>query len=152
MLKVRLATKSDKNEILLINPLLSKTIITYRLSQQEKKEAEYLVIDDGIHLLGQVFLKWYGKQTHPEYPDIENIYIKGSERGKGYGALLVKECEKRTKDKGYSKIGLAVNHEVNCPEQKLYRKLGYRHDGKSTYTLELYPGIKERVIDMEKSL
>lgn len=152
MLTIRLATKSDLEELLLVNPLLPKKVILDRLKKQAQNEAEYLVIDNGKHLLGQVFLKWPGKPTHPEYPDIENVYIKGTERGKGYGPMLVKECEKRAKKQRYKKIGLAVNHEKNCPEQIMYRKLGYKHDENKTYSLELYPGVKETVIDMEKSL
>ncbi len=149
---IRLAKKSDIDELLLVNPLLSKQTILERLQKQQDKEAEYFVLDDGKHLLGQVLLKWRGKSTHPEYPDIENIYVKGSERGKGYAALLIQECEKKAKEKKFKKIGMAVNHEVNCPEQKLYRKLGYTHDSRERYTRQIYEGVDETVIDMEKEL
>lgn len=152
MLTIRNAKPSDIKQIHIVNPLVKAEVIGERLRKQSKREAEYLVLDNGIHLLGQIFLKWTGKPTHPEYPDIENIYVKASERGKGYGTLLVTECERRAKIKGYKKIGLAVNHVRNCPEQILFRKLGYIHDGKIKYPGEIASSKKGYVIDMEKDI
>jgi len=152
MITIRLAKESDIEELLLVNPLLSKKLIMDRLETQRKKDADYLVLDDGKKLLGQVLLKWQGKPTHPDYPDIENIYVRGSERGKGYGKILIEECERKAKTRGCKKIGLAVNHEPNCPEQKLYLKLGYQHDGRKEYSLKIYEEVTDVVIDMEKDL
>lgn len=149
---IRSATNADGKAIKLIKPSLSTHTIHTRFILQTKGTVEFLVLEDNGILVGFVLLKWNGKKTHSNYPDVEDLYIKENYRSKGYGTLLLRECEKRAKEKGFTKIGLAVNPEKNTGVKKLYKKLGYKHDGKNTYLDGVYNGVEDWVIDMEKTL
>lgn len=152
MIIIKEATERDIFEIQKIRPALTLEKINERLKLQDKKEAVFLVIKNDDEIISYVLLKWNGKETHPEYPDMEDLFTKEDQRRKGFGTMLIMECEKRTKKKEFSKIGLCVNPTLNPKAKKLYEKLGYKHDGKETYVDGLYNGTKDWVIDLEKYL
>lgn len=149
---IRLATISDITQLKLVKPTITTENIQERINLQLKNQAEFLVIDTGTDLAGFALLKWFGKPTHPEYPDIEDLYIKNSYRKKGLATILLQACEQRSQEKGYTKIGLAVNPSHNCPAKKLYLKCGYKHDLKPHYIDGIYDGVEDYVIDLEKNL
>ena len=151
-MKIRNASEKDILYLKNIRKSLTKEMIIDRIKKQISGEADFLVIENKSLIVGFVFLKYKGKSTHPDYLDIEDLFIRDSQRGKGYGTLLVKECEKRSKKRGFKKIGLAVNPSDLCLAKQLYKKLGYVHDGKDRYIDGIYNGVKDWVIDMEKSL
>jgi GNAT superfamily N-acetyltransferase len=152
MYTIRLAHNSDLEQLKLIKPSITTETVQERLALQIKQKAEFFVVDTEKELAGFALLKWFGKPTHPEYPDIEDLYIKESYRGKGLATMLLQECEKKAKDKGVTKIGIAVNPSENCPAKKLYLKCGYTHDGKPEYIDGIYNGVEDWAIDLEKSL
>ncbi|MEK9179386.1 MAG: GNAT family N-acetyltransferase [Patescibacteria group bacterium] len=135
-----------------IKPSLDDLTIKNRLKLQENGTAVFLILRDKDDPIGFVFLKWNGKPTHPEYPDMEDLYIREDMRGKGYGTKLIDECEQRAKEKGFKKIGLAVNPTENLIAKKLYEKLGYIHDGKKSYVDGVYNGVEDIATDLEKRL
>lgn len=145
-------TINDFEKALQIKPILDKEEFKKRIQMQNEEKAEFLYVEDEGNPVCFILFKWEGKPTHPEYPDLEDLYTKGEERGKGYASLLVKECEKRAKEKGFKKIGMAVNPEENCPAHRLYKRLGYVHDGKDKYVDGVYNGVEDWCIDMEKEL
>lgn len=149
---IRNAKESDRAKLREIRPSLTEEEISERLNIQSKGEAEYLVVEEDGQIVSFVLLKWNGKKSHSEYPDMEDLYTKESERGKGYGTSLILECERLAKEKGFKKIGLAVNPTLNNPAKMFYEKLGYKHDGKRTYVDGIYDGIEDWVIDLEKEL
>jgi GNAT superfamily N-acetyltransferase len=149
---IKIATDQDISKIQKMRQSLTRNIIVERLHLQYKQKAELLVLEKDNEIISYVFLKWNGKETHPEYPDMEDLFTKETERGRGFGTLLIKECEKRAKEKGFSKLGLAVNHKLNPKAKKLYEKLGYKHDGRKSYVDGIYNGTKDWVIDLEKDL
>lgn len=149
---IRKTSKEDEDGLLKVKPDLTEEIISDRLGRQENNEVDYLVLEkDGV-VVSYVLLKWNGKKTHPEYPDMEDLYTKNEERGKGYATKLIRECEKKAKEKGFKKIGLAVNPELNSYSRRFYEKLGYLHDGKKSYVDAVYNGVEDWVIDLEKEL
>ena len=149
---IRKVTIDDIDQLKQIKPTLNLETINSRLDRQQNAEVEFLVLDISSELVCFVLLKWNGKNTHPEYPDIEDLYTKENKRGQGYGSLLIKECEQRVKQKGFSKIGLAVNPQENCPVKKLYERLGYKPTGEKAYIDGVYNGVEDWCIDMEKDL
>lgn len=152
MYKIRLATQTDVSSLKQINHHLNREIILERLEKQKEEKADFLLLEiDGI-LSGYVFLKWTGKPSHPEYPDMEDLYLSIDARGKGYGRLLVGECEKRVMERGMKKIGLSVNPSNYCPAKRLYSKMGYKHDAKKSHMETSRMGLSRKVIDMEKEL
>ena len=149
---IRNVSTNDINSLKLIKPTLELNTINNRLERQLKKEVEFLILENKGKPVCFVLLKWNGKETHPEYPDIEDLYTKESERGKGYGSKLIAECEKRSKEKGFNKIGLAVNPDKNCSAYRLYLTLGFEPTNEKPYIDGVYNGVEDWCIDMEKSL
>jgi GNAT superfamily N-acetyltransferase len=147
-----LATQTDIPFIKQIKPSITDLTIQDRLDRQSRGEVEFLLLVDNTTPVCFTLLIWNGKSTHPEYPDVVDLHVKSDERGKGYGTLMIQECERRVIEKGFSMLGMAVNKNPHCPAQKLYKKLGYVHDGKPAYIDGKYDGVEEWVIDMEKIL
>ncbi|MDO8487872.1 MAG: GNAT family N-acetyltransferase [bacterium] len=149
---IRRAKEEDYQGLQNIKPSISESTIKERLQAQAVGRVEFLVLKNSDKLVSFVLLKWGGKKTHPNYPDMEDLYTMESERGKGFGSQLVAECERLTKLKGLDKIGLAVNPTLNKPAKRLYEKLGYKPDGNPSYIDGVYDGVEDWCIDMEKSL
>ena len=149
---IRLASKEDLAVLKKVRLGVEGNKIRERLRRQRMGEVEYLVLEDEGKMVSFVVLDWKGKDSHPEYPNIVDLYTKNGERGKGYGRKLLTECEKRAKEAGFTKIGLAVNPDTNCPAKKLYERLGYKHEGGKAYLTGVDDGVENWVIDMEKEL
>ena len=149
---IRKATNADFPALQFVKPQLDQATFSKRIEAQQKGDVEYLVVEADGELVAQVLLKWHGKPTYPNYPDLEDLYTKDTARGKGYASMLINECECKVKEKGFSKIGMAANVDPRCPARKLYAKLGYVHDGKEQYVDGVYDGVKDWVVDLEKGL
>jgi len=149
---IRNINQDDFEVVKKIKPIIDLETFTNRLERQTKGDVDFLVLEDNGDLKCFVLLKWKGKDTHPEYPDIEDLYTKESERGKGHGSKLIAECEKKAREKGFNKIGLAVNPDENCPAHKLYTKLGFKNTNEKPYIDGIYNGVEDWCIDMEKSI
>jgi GNAT superfamily N-acetyltransferase len=152
MEKIRKATLKDIEDLKKVKPTLTDEHICERLKRQGEKLLEYLVLETNGEVVSFVLLKWHGKETHPEYPDIEDLFTREDQRAKGYGSALIKECEKLAKEKGFKKIGLAANPDINENARGLYEKLGFRHDGKESYVDGIYNGVEDWVVDLEKEI
>lgn len=149
---IRKASLKDTSQLKEVKPNLEDGRINKHLKEQTENKAEFLVLETDKKVSGFIFLKYYGKRTHPDYPDMEDLYTKESERGKGYGSALIAECERLAKEKGFKKIGLAVNPTENQKAKNLYEHLGYKHDGRKSYVDGVYNGIEDWCIDLEKDL
>lgn len=149
---VRTAIEADLTAIRKLRPFLSVKEIFGRLNLQEGGSALLFVALEKDLLIGCVFLKFRGKTTHPEYPDMEDLFVDERFRGRGIGTALIAECEKRARELGYCKIGMAVNPDLNPKARAFYERLGYRHDGKSPYLDGAYDGVEDWVTDLEKEI
>jgi ribosomal protein S18 acetylase RimI-like enzyme len=150
---IRKATLDDIGELKKVKTSLTDEQIVDRIKRQkDAKDIDYLVYEKDGELVSFVILKWKGKETHPEYPDMEDLHTKESERTKGYATKLIDKCEELAREHGFTKIGLAVNPDSNSYARRLYEKLGYKHDGGKSYLDGIYNGVEDWVIDMEKEL
>jgi GNAT superfamily N-acetyltransferase len=148
---VRNAEPKDAARLQAIRPL-DEQLIAYRLAAQEKGIGEFLVVETAVGLVSFVFLKYFGKETYPHIPGIEDFYTKVAEHGKGYASVLLHACESRAKAHGFSQISLAAGVDPTDPACRLYEKLGYTYDGKASYVDGVYNGVQDWVIDMVKAL
>lgn len=103
-------------------------------------------------VIGWCVLVWSGKRTHPEYPDMQDLFVKHEHRNRGYGARMISEIERIVKARGHDRLGLAVNPDDNPAARRLYERLGYRHDGGRKYLDGVYDAYEDWVIDLEKQL
>jgi GNAT superfamily N-acetyltransferase len=148
---IRNAEPGDSTSLQAIRPL-DEQLIAYRLATQVQGIGEFLVVETALGLVSFVFLKYYGKETYPHLPDIEDLYTKVEERGKGYATVLLRACESRAKARGFSQISLAAGVDPTDPARQLYEKLSYAYDGKVSYVDGVYNGVQDWVIDMIKEL
>jgi len=152
MNKIRKATLKDIKQLIKVKPSLTDEHIVERLKRQGEGLVEYLVLEVNNEIVSFILLKWHGKETHPEYPDMEDLFTREDQRAKGYATTLIKECEKLARERGFKKIGLAANPDLNENARKLYEKLDYHHDGGKSYVDGIYNGVEDWVINLEKSL
>lgn len=149
---IRKLTSNDVEVIKLVKLNLALETINDRLERQEKGEVEFLGLEDGGELVSLVLLKWKGKKTHLEYPDIEDLYTKEEKRGNGYATNLLNKCEELVREKGFTKIGLAVNPVENNQALKFYERLGYKITGEDKYIDGIYDGVEDWCVDMEQTI
>lgn len=152
MIRIRKASNLDAPVLQAIKESLLAKAVKERLKRQDRGEVDFLVLEEDRKIISFVLLKWQGKPTHPEYPDIEDLYTKESKRRLGYGSRLLERCEELAKQRGFAKIGLAVNPTFNKTAREFYEKRGYKHDHRATYLDGTYAGTKDWVIDLEKGL
>lgn len=149
---IRNVAKDDFHLLQQIKPSITQKTVSERLEGQSQGRVNFLILEDNDLPMSFVLLKWDGKSTHPEYPDIEDLYTTEDFRGRGYGTGLIKECEKLVRARSFNKIGLAVNPTKNSKAKVFYEKLGFIHDGKESYLDGVYDGHEDWVVDMEKVL
>jgi len=123
-----------------------------RIDKSVTGEVVYLVALIDEKPRGHVLLKFSGKPTAPNYPDMEDVFVVEYFRGKGIGTRLIKKCEEITKDKGFKQIGLAVNPTLNPRTKILYERLGYKVTNEKQYLDGVYNRVEDWVIDMVKDL
>ena len=116
VMNIRDVVATDFEALKRIKPSISNSAFKGRLERQARGEVDFLILEDKNEPVSFVLLKWSGKQTHPEYPDMEDLYTRKEFRGNGYATLLIDECEKRVKERGFKKIGLAVKPVKNSKE------------------------------------
>jgi len=59
-----------------------------------------------------------------DYPEIRMLAVTPEARGKGVATVLISECIRRTKEKGYASIGLHTGEFMDSA-QRLYERLGF---------------------------
>lgn len=122
-----------------------------RLQMAEEGKAVYLVVEENREIVGQVLLKLEGGKKIKDMPQINDLYVKESFRGKGIGTKLIQVAEEKAREKSFAKISLAVNPTLNPKVKKLYEDLGYKEIGEE-YVDDVYDGVEDRVVDMVKML
>ena len=61
-----------------------------------------------------------------EYPEIRMLAVEWRTRGKGIASLLIKECVRRSKERGCSYVGLHTAPFMDSA-MRLYQKMGFTH-------------------------
>lgn len=151
-MQIRNVTPNDRQQIQQVKPKLEPWRIAERLAAQAAGLAEFLAVEADHELRCFVYLKYGGKATHPDYPDLEDLFTRADSRQRGYATALLNACERRVAQRGFTKIGLAASPDPTDPGRRLYVKLGYRPDGRAAYVDGIYNGVEDWVIDMEKVL
>jgi N-acetylglutamate synthase-like GNAT family acetyltransferase len=151
-MKIRLATKSDIPAITSMKKIEDEERYLQRINETSEGRSVYLVAEQDGQVVGQVFLKYYGTETYPEYPNMEDLFVDENFRDHGIGTALIMECENRVKAKEFTKVGLSVNPSLNKKAMSLYEKFGYVSLGNEPYLDGVYNGVEDWVIDLVKIL
>jgi GNAT superfamily N-acetyltransferase len=104
-----------------------------RIARQELGEAVYVIASIQDCPVAHAFLKWGGKPSAPDYPDIEDIRVLEPLRGCGIGSALLHTCEQVCRQRGFDRVGMAVNPVRHARAWALYERLGYRTAGTAPY-------------------
>lgn len=132
-----------------------------RFDRQEKGEVTYLIATINDFPVGIVLIKWNGKPSAPDYPDMEDIFVIPPLRQMWIGPRLVEFAEYLCKKRGFKKIGLCVNPKDNAKVKKGYERLGYKEVDGTLYIDGRYPYIdkdgneqiyEDWCVDMEKEI
>jgi GNAT superfamily N-acetyltransferase len=102
--------------------------------------------------LGWVLIQWQGKPTAPGVPDLNDLYVHPDWRSQGIGTQILSVCEQIVSAAGYTKLGLAVNPDLNPRAYLLYQRLGYYAISQDKYLDGVYGGVEDWVIDLEKHI
>ena len=106
-----------------VDYMLEKFQSTKPISEQIEQGYQYYLIktDDGT-------IGYTGIQPMEDELFLSKLYIKSSQRGKGYGRKIVHFLEGMARDKGLSQITLTVNKN-NLDTIKAYEKFGFENLG-----------------------
>lgn len=152
MFNVRKVNENDLTNLQSIKPEFTEDLLRNRLNDQLKNNIEFRMLFSDNLPVCFVVMSLIGKATHPEYPDLSDLYTKEDRRGEGFGKYLIKYCEIRAKELGFKKIGLAVNPNENPKALSLYKRLGFISTAENQYLDGIYNGVEDWVIDLEKML
>lgn len=113
-------------------PIIGKAQVDYMLEKFQSGKAMSEQIEDGfLYYLIRIDNDSIGYiGIHPERDELflSKIYIRSSERGKGYGRKAIQFLEKLAREKGLIKITLTVNKN-NTDTIKAYEKFGFKNLG-----------------------
>ena len=156
MVKIRQANHNDGERLAHVKPYWgderAEIIIARRLQQTQEGKGAYLVAEIDDQIVGHVFLKFYGKETAPNYPEVEDLYVQEKFRRQGVGTALMQQCEVIARSNGFNMIGLAAGVDETGHERLLYKKLGYILTGDEPYVDGVYNGVEDWVANMKKEL
>lgn len=69
---------------------------------------------------------WSDGEDTSRLPQIVDLQVKESQRGRGYGSAFIRLLEQQARQAGYRQIYLAVEPLANPRAFALYRRLGYQ--------------------------
>lgn len=121
-----------------------------RLDEQNKGNAAYLLAEHHDTIFGHVLVKFLGKATEPNFPDLEDLFVREDMRGKGIATLLLEKAQIIAQEKGFDRIGISVNPTLNPKAKVLYKRLGFQDTKTPSYVDDVYNGVEDWVIDMVK--
>ena len=134
-------------------PIIGKEQVDYMLDKFQSKESIsdqirngllYFLIEEDNQSIGYI-----GVQPKGDELFLSKIYIKSSERGKGYGKKAIQCIEKLAKEKGLRKIALTANKN-NRDTINAYEKLGFKNLG--SVIQEIGGGFIMDDYEMEKTV
>ncbi len=103
-----------------VSYMLEKFQSKHAITEQLKNNFYYFFIVENNKAVGYI-----GVQIRKEELFLSKIYVRLSERGKGYAKNAIKFIEKFAKDNNLDKIRLTVNKN-NLATIKIYEKIGFR--------------------------
>lgn len=113
-------------------PIIGKAQVDYMLEKFQSRKAISEQIENGfLYYLIRInddSIGYIG--IHPKQDELflSKIYIRSSERGRGYGRKAIQFLEKSAQEKGLRKITLTVNKN-NIDTIKAYEQFGFRNIG-----------------------
>jgi GNAT superfamily N-acetyltransferase len=106
---------------------------------QKSGDGVYLIAWYNARPIGHFLLEWAGPGEDPtgEYPSptpyLGAVQVRPEYRRKGVATQLIRHAEELVRDRGFSRIGLAVGSTDNPDARRLYEKLNYLDWGRGEF-------------------
>jgi ribosomal protein S18 acetylase RimI-like enzyme len=160
-LTIRDAIEADIPALTAIKGVGTETVHSRRLSEALAGNIRYLVLLLGEEPIGfcRLVLRKLDDDSH-HLPEVDDLAIKETLRGQGYGTALLSTIEQIARASGFCNIYLQVEPLENPRAYTLYQRLGYQAEQTHPYyhpwefvdsTGKIQRG-EEWVIDMVKQL
>jgi GNAT superfamily N-acetyltransferase len=149
---LREASVDELAELVTLHPGFDRTAILTRFAWLPTVDAAWYVwwVDSAPR--GWAVINWQGKLTAPDFPNLSDLFVHPQWRGQGIGTSILTMCEQIVSARGYTRLGLAVNPDLNPRALTLYQRLGYAATSQEKYLDDIYDGVEDWVIDLEKIL
>ena len=119
-------------------------------ARQQAGDATYLVAWRGGIPVGTGLVRWRDANAKlPGTPEISNLGVPAELRGQGIGTALVRAAEDAVRDRGLSRVAIAVGDD-NPDASRLYSRLGYADSGRrwtATYATFDDDGVEHHVTE-----
>ena len=113
-------------------PIIGKAQVDYMLEKFQSKKAISEQIENGysyyLLLADSDHVGYMGVCPKEDELFMSKLYIRASQRGKGFGREAIEFLEEFTRDKGLSKITLTVNKN-NTDSIRAYERFGFANLG-----------------------
>ena len=131
-LQIRDASPADIDALTAIRYAETPAVHRDRIEAATSREVRYRVaqIGDALVGFGMLVLRWpktWPRSETPEpLPQIIDLFVAETERGRGIGGAMVADMEELAVGAGYGAIFMRVDPIDNPRAQSLYERLGYR--------------------------
>ncbi len=149
---LREASVDELAELATLHPGFDRTTILARFAWLPIVDAAWYVWWAESSPRGWTVINWQGKLTAPDFPDLSDLFVHPQWRGQGIGTSILTACEQIVRERGYTRLGLAVNPDLNPRALALYQRLGYTPVSQQKYLDGIYNGVEDWVIDLVKVL
>ena len=113
-------------------PIIGKSQVDYMLDKFQSAQAIAKQINQGFFyyliLTEKGYIGYFGFLPKKNELFLSKLYLKSSERGKGFGKNAVNFIKKLAEEKQLKKISLTVN-KYNTDTIKTYKKMGFLNTG-----------------------
>jgi GNAT superfamily N-acetyltransferase len=149
---IRLAVENDLRACARVHPNFGEQEGRDRLVWSQANNCTWYLYCAGDDVLGWGLISWQGKETAPAYPDLFDLCVHEDHQSQGIGSQLVHFFEELVAQRGFDRLGLAVNRDENPRALAFYLRLGYYISNDELYLDGVYDGREDWVVDMEKAL
>ncbi len=111
-------------------PIIGKEQVDYMLDRFQSRTAVKKQIEAGMFYFlieekGE-FIGYLAFEPREDHLFLSKIYVKTSQRSRGYGRQAVRFAEERAREQGFGKIVLTVNKN-NVVAIRAYERMGFRN-------------------------
>lgn len=120
----RSAIFSDYKQLLLLDSTQTFSGLQQLLKRQSQADFTWLVAylqAQPKTIVGQILINW---QKYP-IATLSDLLVHPDFRGQGVGTLLVQQAKEQALAKNFEQLLVLSNVDPNCPERRLYAKLGF---------------------------
>lgn len=146
MNRLRIVPLDEETATLLAtSPTWAAALPAWRLSMDEGRSTLLVaLLDDAAVGVAQL--------VHEEVPEVRNVGVLESVRGRGIGTALMTEAERRAIPAGRLRLGVGLD---NPSARRLYERLGYRPTGEvetTTYDYVDADGITHSATETDEEM